>query len=51
LELVDYLTLINQGKEVDIKIDENEITKSWNRVCVLNMLKLKRSILKEGHRS
>jgi len=27
LELVDCLTLINHGEEVNFKIDENEITK------------------------
>jgi hypothetical protein len=27
LELIDCLTLINDGQEVNFKIDENEITK------------------------
>jgi len=37
LELVDYLTLINQGREVDFKIEENVIMKFRDRIYVSNM--------------
>jgi hypothetical protein len=51
LELVDRLTLINQGKEVDFKLGEDGILRFRDRVCVPNVPELKRSILEEGHRS
>ena len=51
LELVDRLTLINQGKEVDFRIDRNGIMIFRDRVCVLDMSELKWSILEEGHKS
>jgi hypothetical protein len=51
LELIDCLTLINDGQEVNFKIDENEITKFWDRVCVSNIPELKQSIFEEGHKS
>ena len=51
LKLVDRLTLINQGKEVDFRIDERGIIRFRDRVCVPDMPELKQSILEEGHRS
>jgi hypothetical protein len=51
LELVDRLTLINKGKEVDFRIDKNGIMRFWDKVCVPYMPELKQSILEEGHMS
>ena len=51
LELVNQLTLINQGKETDFKLDENGVLRFRSRICVPDMTELKRSILEEGHRS
>jgi hypothetical protein len=43
------LTLINQGKETDFKLDENGIIKFRERVCIPDIPELKRKILEEGH--
>lgn len=43
--------LINQGREVDIKVDENGVMIFWNKVCVSGLLELKKRILEEGHMS
>ncbi|PNX73284.1 retrotransposon-related protein, partial [Trifolium pratense] len=51
LSLVDRLVLINQGKEVDFKVDENGVIRFRDRVCVPNVPELKKRILEEGHRS
>jgi hypothetical protein len=51
LSLVNRLTLINQGKETDFKLDENGIIKFRERVCIPDIPELKRKILEEGHRS
>ncbi|KAK2452021.1 putative mitochondrial protein [Trifolium repens] len=51
LSLVNRLTLINQGKETDFKLDENGIIRFRERVCVPDIPELKRKILEEGHRS
>src|SRR3954471_20884306 len=51
VELVDKLTLINQGKGGEFIIDENGIIRFGNRVCVPNVSELRKSILEEGHRS
>ncbi|MCI92457.1 hypothetical protein A2U01_0113753, partial [Trifolium medium] len=45
------LVLINEGKEVDFKIDENGVIKYRGRVCVPDVPELKKMILEEGHRS
>ena len=46
--LVDRLTLINQGQGGDFQIDENGIMKFGDRVCVPDIVELKKSILEEG---
>ena len=51
LGLVDRLTLINQGKGGDFQIDENGIMRCHDRVCVPDVMDLKRRILDKGHRS
>lgn len=49
LGLIDWLVLINQGKEVDFIIDENGIMIFRDRICVLDVLELKKSILEESN--
>src|SRR3954462_5617545 len=51
VELMDKLTLINQGKGGEFRIDENGISRFGIRVCVPNAAELRKSILEEGHRS
>ncbi|WJX13331.1 hypothetical protein P8452_03730 [Trifolium repens] len=51
LDLVNCLVLIDQGKETDFKVDENEVIRFRERVCVPNIPELKRKILEEGYRS
>jgi len=51
LELVDRVVLVNQGKGVDFKLDENGLLMFHDRVCVPDVLELKKRILDEGHRS
>jgi len=51
LELVDRLVLVNQGKGGDFRLDEKGVLMFRDRVCVLDVLELKRQILDEGHRS
>jgi len=51
LGLVSQITLINQGEETDFKLDENGVLRFRGRICVPNVPELKRSILKEGHKS
>ena len=51
LSLVDRLTLFNQGRGGDFRIDENGIMRYRDRVCVPDIAELKKSILEEGHRS
>lgn len=50
LGLIDRLVLINQGKKVDFIIDQNGVMMLHNRVCVPELLELKKRILVEGHR-
>jgi len=51
LELVDRVVLVNQGKGVDFRLDENGVLMFHDRVCVPDVLELKKRILNEGHRS
>jgi hypothetical protein len=51
LELVDRVVLVNQGKCCDFRLGENGVLMFRDRVCVPNVLELKRRILDEGHRS
>ena len=51
LELVDRVVLVNQGKGVDFRLDENGVLMFCDRVCVPDVLELKKRILDEGHRS
>ncbi|MCI48512.1 hypothetical protein A2U01_0069755, partial [Trifolium medium] len=49
--LLKFKTLIEQGKELGIKIDEHGVMRCRGRVCVSDVPELKRMILEEGHRS
>jgi len=51
LELVDRVVLVNQGKGVDFRLDQNGVLMFRDRVCVPDVPKLKKRILDEGHRS
>lgn len=51
LVLVDRLTLINQGKGGDFRIDENGIMRCHDRVYVPDVSDLRKRILDEGHHS
>jgi len=51
LKLVDQVVLVNQGKGEDFKLSENGVLMFRDRVCVPDVLELKRQILNEGHRS
>ena len=41
--------LVNQGKGVDFRLDENGVLSFRDRVCVPDVLELKKRILEEGH--
>jgi len=43
--------LVNQGKGGDFKLHENGVLMFRDRICVPDVLWLKRQILDEGHRS
>ena len=43
--------LVNQGKGVDFRLDENGVLMFHVRVCVPDVLELKKRILEEGHGS
>lgn len=51
LRLVDRLVLINQGKIGDFRINENDVMRFRGKVCVPDVLELKKRILEEGHMS
>jgi len=51
LELVDRVVLVNQGKSVDLRLDQNAVLMFRDRVCVPDVPELKKRILYEGHRS
>jgi len=51
LELVDHEVLVNQGKGVDFRWDENGVLMFRDRVCVPDVPELKKRILEEGHMS
>ena len=51
LSLVDRLNLINQGQGGDIRIDENDVMRFGDRVCVPDVAEIKKRIREEGHRS
>ncbi|MCI78655.1 hypothetical protein A2U01_0099926, partial [Trifolium medium] len=46
--LLKFKTLIEKGKELDIKIDDNGVMRCRGRVCVPDVPELKRMILEEG---
>ncbi|MCI97692.1 hypothetical protein A2U01_0118993, partial [Trifolium medium] len=48
---MEKLVPISEGKEVDFGIDENGVMRYRGRVCVPDVLELKKKILEEGHRS
>ena len=41
--------LINQGKGGEFRVDESGVMRLGNRVCVPDILELKKSILEERH--
>ncbi|MCI41815.1 hypothetical protein A2U01_0063049, partial [Trifolium medium] len=49
--LLKFKALVEKGKELNIKIDENGVMRCRGRVCVPDVVELKRMILEEGHRS
>ena len=51
VNLVDKLTLINQGQGGEFRIDENDVIRFGDRVCVPDVAEIKQSILEEGQRS
>jgi len=51
LELVDHVVLVNQGKGVDFILDQNGVLMFCDRVCVSDVLELKKRMLDEGHSS
>jgi len=51
LELVNRVVLVNQGKGGDFRLNENGVLMFRDRVCVSDVLELKRQIFDEGHRS
>jgi hypothetical protein len=50
-ELVKQQELINQGRGVDFKVNEDGIMRINNMICVPYILGLKESALGEGHKS
>jgi len=48
---VDHVVLVNQGKGVYFGLDEKDILMFRNRVCLPDVLELKKWILEEGHMS
>ncbi|XP_050910063.1 uncharacterized protein LOC127123931 [Lathyrus oleraceus] len=51
LGLVDCLMLINQGNKGDFRVDENDVVRFRDRVCIPDVPEIKKSILEEGHGS
>lgn len=51
LGLIDQLVLIDQGKKVDFRIDENGVMRFEDRIYVPSFSDIKKKILEEGHRS
>ncbi|XP_058783678.1 uncharacterized protein LOC131658399 [Vicia villosa] len=51
LGLLDRPVLINQGKKVDFRVDKNGVMRFRDRVCVPDLLELKKKIFEEGHKS
>ncbi|MCI44013.1 hypothetical protein A2U01_0065252, partial [Trifolium medium] len=49
--LLKFKALIEKGKKLDVKIDENGVMRCRGRVSVPDVPELKRMILEEGHRS
>lgn len=49
--LVDRLSSVNQGEYKDFRVDENGNLTFYNRIGVPDVLELKKTILKESHRS
>ncbi|MCI98232.1 hypothetical protein A2U01_0119535, partial [Trifolium medium] len=48
-KLMEKLVSINEGKEVDFRIDKNGVVRYHGRVCVPDVPELKKMILEEGH--
>ncbi len=44
------MVLVSQGKGVDFRLDENDVLKFRDRVCVPDVLELKKRILDEGYK-
>ncbi|MCI50187.1 hypothetical protein A2U01_0071431, partial [Trifolium medium] len=50
-KLMEKLLSINEGKEVDFRVDGNGVVRYHGRVCVPDVPELRNMILEEGHRS
>jgi len=51
LELVNRVVSVKQGKGVDFRLDDHGVFMFRDRVCVSDVLELKKRILDEGHQS
>lgn len=51
LRLIEQLALINQGKGIYFKVEENLIIRFLDKVWVLDFPELKKRIMEEGHMS
>lgn len=49
--LVGHITMVNQGNGGDFRIDDSDILRFKDRICILDVSELKKSILEEGHGS
>ncbi|MCI36821.1 hypothetical protein A2U01_0058044, partial [Trifolium medium] len=45
------LVLINEGKETNMRVDENGVMRFHGRVCVPYVPELRKMIMDEGHRN
>ncbi|XP_050885357.1 uncharacterized protein LOC127090466 [Lathyrus oleraceus] len=51
INLVDRLSSFGQEEDEDFRVDENDVLKFQNKLCVPDVPELKRMILEESHRS
>ena len=51
MKLVDQLTLINQGNGGKFRVGDNGVMRFRNRMCIMDVPELKKSILEKGHKS
>lgn len=51
LGLIDWLVPMNQGKELDFRIDESGVMRFRDRACLPDFPNLKKKILEDGYKS